>query len=448
MSRTVDARVVEMTFDNSQFESGVKTSMKTLEKLKTKLQLEDAHDGLTKVSKTIKEVTFNNLSNSVSQVISKLSVLDHVIWNLKDKLANMTINFATSLTVDPVKSGWAKYEEELQSLKTIMAATGKSQEEVMEALSLLTWFADETSYSYTDMVSAVSKFTSSGIELSNAVTASMGIANWAARSGVNATSASSAYYNLAQAMGKGALTSEDWRSIMNLNMNTQEFKNLAIEVAKLRGTLDQNGRVSGHKNEIVVTSDNFEDTLQYDWFSKDVMMDLFTVYGMFAQLTNAYVESADGSITAAQGIEALTSLLTGGAKAAAENSQATTSLAENQTDAAEAANDLAANQSDVNAAVSASTGSAADGAAAASELAAENQKAADAAENLTKNQSAAAGAAKAFSHVLLEKYLGKDAADKWEQFADSGIDLLFSKDAFIAAQETRTFSDAVASAQD
>lgn len=38
MSKVVDSRVVEMRFDNAQFERNVKTTMSTLDKLKEKLK--------------------------------------------------------------------------------------------------------------------------------------------------------------------------------------------------------------------------------------------------------------------------------------------------------------------------------------------------------------------------------------------------------------------------
>ena len=42
MSKQVDERVVSMQFDNRQFESNVKTSMSTLEKLKQSLNFKDS----------------------------------------------------------------------------------------------------------------------------------------------------------------------------------------------------------------------------------------------------------------------------------------------------------------------------------------------------------------------------------------------------------------------
>ncbi len=85
-----------------------------------------------------------------------------------------------SLSIDQVTSGFAKYEEKATAVQTIMNATGKSIDEVNEQLEKLNWFTDETSYSFTDMVSNIGKFTSNGVDLGGAVTAMMGIANWAA----------------------------------------------------------------------------------------------------------------------------------------------------------------------------------------------------------------------------------------------------------------------------
>ena len=40
MSKTIDEKVVEMRFDNKQFEYNVATSMSTIEKLKKSLKLD------------------------------------------------------------------------------------------------------------------------------------------------------------------------------------------------------------------------------------------------------------------------------------------------------------------------------------------------------------------------------------------------------------------------
>lgn len=474
MSRTIDARVVEMTFDNSQFEAGVKTSMNTLEKLKSKLQLEDAHDGLTKVTKTIKEVTFNNLSNSVSDVISKLSTLDHVIWNLKDKLANMTISFATSLTVDPVKQGWQKYESKLQAVATIQAATGETEEAILSKLEQILWFTDETSYSFSDMVSAISKLTSSGMSLDDSITAAMGVANWAAISGVNATNASSIYYNIAQAIGKGTLLSEDWRSIQMQNMGTPEFKQLVIEIAKLNGTLDKNGRIVGSKNNEVVTADNFDSMLQYKWVTKEVLMDTLSYYGKFTSVLYDYInylETTEGrTISTTQAIKELANILLGGSSAAGDYAASEERAAES----ADALADAQQNAASTSGATATTQQEAADAAAA---LAESEQTATEQANSLAKSQlnlgnaltlagdayslynsestEAASTATKKFTGDLLTALYGADKAAELQSkyntdsLIDAGFNwITFGEETFRAGQESRTLTDSIEAVKD
>ena len=58
MSKTVDERVVEMRFDNKQFESNVQTSLSTIGKLKQSLDLRGASKGLENVSAAAKTCNF------------------------------------------------------------------------------------------------------------------------------------------------------------------------------------------------------------------------------------------------------------------------------------------------------------------------------------------------------------------------------------------------------
>lgn len=50
MSQEVDERVVEMRFDNAQFEKNVHQTMQSLEKLNDSLQLDGAEKGFEKIS--------------------------------------------------------------------------------------------------------------------------------------------------------------------------------------------------------------------------------------------------------------------------------------------------------------------------------------------------------------------------------------------------------------
>ena len=252
-SKAIDERVVQMQFDNSKFEKNVQESIGTIDKLKKSLNFKDSVNNLDELDKSAEGVSkgFDDVGNSLEGVASKLINLKNVFkFELFSRIANKVIDVAEktikSLSIDPILSGWSKYEEKVTSVQTIMSATastweanakaigfaGTQMEFVNAQLDKLNWFSDETSFSFTDMTSNIGKFTSAGVDLDKAVTAMEGISVWAAKSGQNAQSASRAYYNLAQAMSVGSVKLMDWKSIENANMATMEFKQTAIDTAE------------------------------------------------------------------------------------------------------------------------------------------------------------------------------------------------------------------------
>lgn len=76
MSKTIDERVVEMRFDNKQFESNVKTSMSTIEKLKHSLNLTGASKGLENISSAARGFSLSGIGGAVETVQAKFSGLE------------------------------------------------------------------------------------------------------------------------------------------------------------------------------------------------------------------------------------------------------------------------------------------------------------------------------------------------------------------------------------
>ena len=251
MSKKVDEKVVEMSFDNSKFEKNIQTSISSLDRLKEGLNFSGAARGLDEIAESAGDSTneFSALSTGIESVGRKFSALEVIAITALANITNSAINtgkrLVSSLTIDQIASGWQKYADKTTAVQTIISATGQSIDEVNEQLDKLNWFTDETSYNFVDMVGNIGKFTSMGIDLEKSVTAMMGIANWAAVSGQGTNEASRAMYNLAQAIGVGAVKLQDWKSIENANMATQEFKDLAIETAKALGTLDKEAKTRG-----------------------------------------------------------------------------------------------------------------------------------------------------------------------------------------------------------
>ena len=188
---SVDERIVEMRFDNQQFESGVQKSLKTLDQLKSGLNLENSARSLENLQASANSLDLSGIASGVDAVSNRVSALgivgDQVIRYLTNEfiqLGQAAAGVVKSLTTDQIGSGFSKYEQKIQSVQTIMNATSMGVDEVNERIDKLNWFTDETSYSLTDMIANISKFTSSGVDLDVAVTSMIGIADAAGFTGV------------------------------------------------------------------------------------------------------------------------------------------------------------------------------------------------------------------------------------------------------------------------
>ena len=284
MSSTIDERVVEMQFNNKQFEKNAQSTIKTLDSLNKSLDLKNASNSFKDLDKAAKSVDLSDISRSMDQITNKISIFgtigDQVLRNLTNRAADFAIAWAKDLTIGQVQKGWSKYEAKTQAVQVIMHATGQTIDEVNTSLDDLTWYTDQTSYSFDQMIDAISKFTGAGIALEDAEKMSEGIANWAASAGVSASKAAPAFYNLSQAMSSGALRAQDWKSIELLNMNTVEFEEKAIEIAQAMVT---DGRASAEMAAAFKKANpqvqGFRDSLSTGWLSKEVMVELFKAYG-------------------------------------------------------------------------------------------------------------------------------------------------------------------------
>ena len=278
MSTTIDERVVEMRFDNSQFEAGVKTSLSTLDKLKEGLDLDGAAKGLKGLGDAAKKCDLSTLSNSVETVRMKFSALEVMAVTALSNITNSVINtgkrMIESFTLEPVKQGFDEYELKMGSIQTIMMSTGASLEEVNKYLQELNTYSDKTIYSFQDMTSNIGKFTNAGVGLEDAVMAIQGVSNVAAVSGANANEASRAMYNFAQALSAGYVKLIDWKSIENANMATVEFKTQLLESAVACGTLTKtaDGMYKTVKGNVIDATHNFNDSLQDQWMTTEALV--------------------------------------------------------------------------------------------------------------------------------------------------------------------------------
>ena len=290
MSKTVDERVVEMRFDNKQFESNVQTSMSTLDKLKQKLNLSGASKGLENINTSAKNVNMSGLASGVETVRAKFSALEVIgvtaLANITNSAVNAGKHMIKALTLDPVISGFKEYETQINAVQTILANTsskGTTLDQVNDALDELNHYADLTIYNFTEMTRNIGTFTAAGVDLETSVSAIQGIANLAAVSGSTSQQASTAMYQLSQALASGTVKLMDWNSVVNAGMGGEVFQNALRETSELLGT----GAEAAIKAE-----GSFRESLSTGWLTSEVLTETlkkFTTSG-----ANEYVAKYTG----------------------------------------------------------------------------------------------------------------------------------------------------------
>lgn len=269
---TVDERIVEMRFENEQFEKGVKESRASLEQLKSSLRLEDAAKSVAESLDAI-SYRFSIVGIAVEQLTKNIT---NSFYEMTAKLKNTVMD----LSFNQVGEGFGKYERKLQSVQTIINATGKSIDEVNVSLNKLNWFTDETSYDFTSMVDNIGKFTSNQIPLETAVTSMIGIADAAGLAGASVTDASHAMDGFSKAMGQGYMSRQNWQWIRTAHMDTAKFKETLIEAAAEAGTLKKIADgIYETEDGLEVTVANFEEGLKDKWMNVGVMNKALAKFG-------------------------------------------------------------------------------------------------------------------------------------------------------------------------
>lgn len=278
-STNVETNVVQMRFDNKNFEKNVSQTMDSLDKLKKELKFDDSAKSFKSLEENAKKVDFTPLSKGIEKVQASFSFLDTFSATVYHRLSNRLIDIGKKITdsvsTEGMRTGFSQYEEKMNSFKTIQAAASKdfSDEFINNQLKDLTEYANKTIYSLQDMTTNIGKFTNAGVKLDVAVKAIKGVANEAARSGANAQEASRAMYNFAQSLSVGHMLTIDWKSIENANMATQEFKSELIKTGVAMGKLKEPTKgVYKTLDGTAVTVEGLRESLSKKWLTSDVLI--------------------------------------------------------------------------------------------------------------------------------------------------------------------------------
>lgn len=298
MSREVDQRVVEMRFDNAQFEKNTRESIKTLDRLQEKLQFKDVDKGFENIEKAQRNVSFDEMEGALDTLKVKFNALDVMavaaLTNITNKIVDTGERLVKSLSVDQVASGWNKYIEKTSNVQTIMNATGESIDNVNGYLNKLMWYSDETSYSFSEMTSALSQMTAAGGDIKKMIPMIMGIANATADAGKTGFAFQSTIRNLTQSYSAGHLQLQDWKSLNLMGTATKALKQELIDTAVEMGKL----------KEGEVTIGTFESTLSNKWADTKVMEKTFEKYASMMEAAYDMVQQNPG-MTSSEALEKL-----------------------------------------------------------------------------------------------------------------------------------------------
>ena len=284
---SIDKRIVQMQFDNQGFEKGVSTTMNSLKRLNESLKMKGADNGLSNVQNGINKLTslgMGALSSGVDAVSGRFNALGIVAATALMNITNQAIatgkRITNALTIQPIMDGFNEYETKMNAITTILtntASKGTTLDDVKAALADLNDYADKTIYNFADMTKNIGTFTAAGVDLDRSVTAIKGIANLAAGSGSSAAQASTAMYQLSQALAAGKVSLMDWNSVVNAGMGGELFQKELIAMAKQMGIF-------------VDESKPFRETLQDGWLTSDVLIKTLEKFANDESLVKAATE--------------------------------------------------------------------------------------------------------------------------------------------------------------
>ena len=272
MAKNVEKRIVQMEFDNKNFERNANQSMSTLERLKRHLEFKGAEKGFENIKRASENLKLDTrIGGSLEKVkvgFSAMGVVGAtVLSNLTTSAMNLGSKLFSALTIDPIKMGFSEYETQINAIKTIMANTkfkGTTMDEITSALDELNTYADKTIYNFSQMTTNIGRFTAAGVDLDKSVRAIKGLSNLAGMSGANSNQVNSAMFQMSQMLSAGYMMTMDWNSLVNANMAGEQLQKAITETARLRGVaIDQ----------MIADKGSFKATLEEGWLTSDIFLD-------------------------------------------------------------------------------------------------------------------------------------------------------------------------------
>ena len=225
MSKTIDEKVVQMKFDNSNFEKNVAKTLKTLDNLKWKITETDLESGkgLSNLNKAAKNVDMSGLAKGIETVQARFSALQVIGVTALANLTNSAVNAGKKIVSalgDALVNGGKNRALNIQNAKFQiegLLGTEEFQKQWTRIDESINWAVKDTAYGYDSAAKAASQFMASSIKVGEQMDYSL-----RAISGVAAMT-NSTYDDIANVFtrvaGQGRVMAIDLNSLAARGMN-------------------------------------------------------------------------------------------------------------------------------------------------------------------------------------------------------------------------------------
>ena len=166
MSKKVDERVVEMRFDNAQFEKNVSTSMSTLEKLKKSLNFDGASKSFENIDRAANNVSFDKISSGVEDLKNRFSTMGIVGMRVIENMTDSMISFAkkgVNFVTNSIVQGGKKRAMNLENAHFQLQGLLKDEEAVQAVMKDVNDSVDGTAYSLDAAAKVASQYAATGM---------------------------------------------------------------------------------------------------------------------------------------------------------------------------------------------------------------------------------------------------------------------------------------------
>lgn len=165
MSETVDTKIVELQFNNKQFEKNVSASLSTIDKLKKALNFDTVTTGINLFQNHLNNIKLDKLGASLDSIGSHFTIMGRTIDRIVDSTVDNIISGFTggiNTVVSKIKEGGINRAMNIERSKFSLQGLGIDWDKVKDPISAS---VNDTAYGLDQAAIAASNLMSSGVGL-------------------------------------------------------------------------------------------------------------------------------------------------------------------------------------------------------------------------------------------------------------------------------------------